>query len=76
MFVPGGLALPATLLFYAGVTSARICTSITTPTGTASQHCTNAGGSPLWEQIAWPVGLLALTAAAIAAAVHLARSSR
>jgi hypothetical protein len=76
--VPGGLALPLGVFVLLGVgteSSGQVCTGLATPG--AAQHCVTTGSNtPLWEPILIVVGLLALAAAAVAAAVHLARRSR
>ena len=75
LFVPGGLALPAFLLGLFLVTSTSVCTSAGISGSTPTRHCTSSG-VPQWEHIGLLALVVGLTAAAIAAAVHLARRSR
>lgn len=70
--VPGGLALVLYVAVLAGSGSGTICLG----TADGKQLCKTTHGTPLLQQVAWGVALVALLILPVLTAVYLARRSR
>jgi hypothetical protein len=79
--VPGGLALPFTLLVFAGSGSGstRLCQAVAVPRNAipagSLAPCTHTGGTSPYHAIVWIAVFVVLVVAPIATSVYLGRRS-
>jgi hypothetical protein len=82
LVVPGGLALPVTLLAFAGTGSGSsgVCQAVVVPRNAIPAgslgHCTRSGGTSSYHVALWIALFVLLVVAPIATSVYLGRRSR
>jgi uncharacterized membrane protein len=82
LVVPGGLALPVTLLAFAGTGSGSsgVCQAVVVPRNAipagSLAHCTHTGGTSSAHAVLWIALFVVLVVAPVATSVYLGRRSR